>query len=394
MNQIFNPTSALRVLYLEKDPSSAIKFNETFGDAYAIYSFNNIEAAVSWLKEEDEQLDLLIINDNIGGFDVVQEVRKLAKSPNLPVVVLTDHLTQSALETAYHNRVNDIYPVDVDEDQLRTRLKFLEKRKAYQSKQPIKNPEKPFHSVTPLWKRLLDITVSFSVLLMLSPILIVVIILIKLDSPGPIFYSSKRVGAGYRVFGMYKFRSMRQNADSMLSTMASKNLYGSSKLDFDPAFICESCRELGIPCQRLLFTEDKTVCETEYLEAKRQTAKFMKFRDDPRITRLGTFLRNSSIDEIPQLFNILRGDMSLVGNRPLPVYEAEKLTTNEFAQRFAGPAGLTGLWQVKKRGKGQPRMSDKERILLDIEYAETFSFATDFQIILKTVVALWQKENV
>jgi lipopolysaccharide/colanic/teichoic acid biosynthesis glycosyltransferase len=86
--------------------------------------------------------------------------------------------------------------------------------------------------------------------------------------------------------------------------------------------------------------------------------------------------------------------MSLVGNRPLPLYEAEKLTADESARRFAGPAGLTGIWQTKKRAKGQGPMSERERILLDIEYASTFSFKTDMYIIWKTFFSLWQKENV
>ena len=86
--------------------------------------------------------------------------------------------------------------------------------------------------------------------------------------------------------------------------------------------------------------------------------------------------------------------MSLVGNRPLPLYEAEKLTTDDSVKRFAGPAGLTGLWQVKKRGKGEPFMDEQERIALDIEYVETFSFQRDMTIIYKTIFSLWQKENV
>ena len=86
--------------------------------------------------------------------------------------------------------------------------------------------------------------------------------------------------------------------------------------------------------------------------------------------------------------------MSLVGNRPLPLYEAEKLTTDYAVRRFAGPAGLTGLWQVKKRAKGEGNMSEQERIDLDIEYARTFSFGRDMSLIYQTLFSLWQKENV
>ncbi len=120
----------------------------------------------------------------------------------------------------------------------------------------------------------------------------------------------------------------------------------------------------------------------------------MKFQNDPRITNLGVFLRNSSIDELPQLFNIFMGDMSLIGNRPLPLYEAEKLTTDKYIERFAGPGGLTGLWQVTKRGKGKKDMSEEERIELDIDYARNFSFKYDMKIFFMTFPALFQSENV
>ena len=188
----------------------------------------------------------------------------------------------------------------------------------------------------------------------------------------------------------------------MLSSLSSNNIYSKEKTDFyeddessDPSeFLCSVCQQQGTSCQQLLIDQDKPICEKLYLREHQEAAKFMKFRNDPRITRLGVFLRNSSIDELPQLFNILLGHMSLVGNRPLPIYEAEKLTTNELAQRFAGPAGLTGLWQVKKRAKGQGPMSDQERTFLDIEYAKTFSFKTDIYIIWQTLFSLWQQENV
>jgi lipopolysaccharide/colanic/teichoic acid biosynthesis glycosyltransferase len=122
------------------------------------------------------------------------------------------------------------------------------------------------------------------------------------------------------------------------------------------------------------------------------SARFFKISNDPRITKVGRFLRNTSLDELPQLFNVLKGDMSLVGNRPLPLYEAATLTTNEFVERFMAPAGITGLWQIKKRGKSE--MSDDERIELDISYARKSSVLYDFWILVKTPAALFQKTDV
>jgi lipopolysaccharide/colanic/teichoic acid biosynthesis glycosyltransferase len=121
-------------------------------------------------------------------------------------------------------------------------------------------------------------------------------------------------------------------------------------------------------------------------------AVFFKIKDDPRVTPFGQFLRNTSLDELPQLINVLKGDMSLVGNRPLPLYEAERLTKDQIAWRFLAPAGITGLWQVTKRG--QKDMSLDERIHLDMEYAMKNSFTMDMKIIFSTFPALFQKEKV
>ncbi len=249
----------------------------------------------------------------------------------------------------------------------------------------------------PWWKRGIDITVSFSMLLILSPILLLTALLIRLDSKGPIFYKAKRAGTNYRVFDMFKFRTMTVKADQLLASLSANNIYAKvePKLKIEQKDgRCSDCQLQGIACQQPLFGQEKPVCEKIHLRDNEEGATFMKFRNDPRITRLGRILRNSSIDELPQLFNVLRGDMSLVGNRPLPLYEAEKLTADNTVERFAGPAGLTGLWQIKKRAKGQGLMSDEERIQLDIEYARTFSFRLDMLILWQTAFSLWQQENV
>ena len=120
---------------------------------------------------------------------------------------------------------------------------------------------------------------------------------------------------------------------------------------------------------------------------------FVKIENDPRVTKVGAFIRKYSIDELPQLFNILRGDMSIVGNRPLPLYEAERLTADDCIDRFIAPAGLTGLWQVEERGKGGD-MSAEERKQLDIRYGQTYNFSLDMKIIFRTLTAFVQKDNV
>ena len=117
----------------------------------------------------------------------------------------------------------------------------------------------------------------------------------------------------------------------------------------------------------------------------------MKLRKDPRITRIGRFLRMTSLDELPQLFNVLRGEMSIVGNRPLPLYEAELMTRDEWAMRFFAPAGLTGLWQTI--GVHKDKLTTEERVKIDIEYAEKFSFLLDIKILFRTLPAMLQKEE-
>jgi lipopolysaccharide/colanic/teichoic acid biosynthesis glycosyltransferase len=246
----------------------------------------------------------------------------------------------------------------------------------------------------PLWKRAFDIVFSGMALLCLSPLLILTALAIRLESKGPIIYKSKRVGSNYLIFDFLKFRSMYTDADKHLKDFNTLNQYQQEEDIWGEEQETEEIQKVDEE-EILLISDDFVISEEDYIhkKSKEKSNAFVKLENDPRITKIGRFIRKYSIDELPQLINILKGDMSIVGNRPLPLYEAELLTSDEHIDRFMGPAGLTGLWQVEKRGEAG-KLSAEERKQLDIKYAKTFSFWLDIKIILKTVTAFIQKENV
>jgi lipopolysaccharide/colanic/teichoic acid biosynthesis glycosyltransferase len=377
---------SFRALYIEDDPQRVSLLINDFGALIDIIPEPDYSEALDFL-EMGNPVDLVICNDSEGYRDFLKSLRKTAYFQSLPVILFREN---GELDPKIaQGQVIDMFELPYPLEALKIRLNYLIQKKQYQ--EATRTPYKPKRIRSPFGKRAFDIAVSATALLMISPLLAVVAVLIKLDSKGPIFYRSKRVGMGYRIFDMYKFRTMRTDADKMLANMASLNMYNVA-----PAAavsnLCEECQAAGTECQQILFLDKEQICEKLYHQKQKSKATFSKFKEDPRVTKLGKFLRNSSIDELPQLFNILLGDMSFVGNRPLPPYEAEKLTATGYARRFAAPAGLTGLWQVTKRGKS--KVSDLERIQLDVLYAKKYSFKTDLIIMIKTVKAVFQKENV
>lgn len=389
------PSALYRVAYLSKDFEQYLWFSANYGSHLQIEYFEEKENLLTAIQEYFPA-DVIIAHVKGGAWPLLDQVRSNPAFGNLPFVVLVDRLTPALIKNAKEKKADDIFPADFSEGDLLTRLHYFTKRQWYVARIASEKIKKEKNE-TPLWKRLIDVASTGLAVLLLSPVFLLVAIAIRLDSKGPVFYRSKRVGSGYKIFDLYKFRTMRTDADQMIRKMAALNMYNTKPTENiespEEANFCEVCRNGG-SCNRRLFLDGKEICEKVFQEQKEQKAAFMKFQNDPRITRIGKFLRNSSLDELPQLINILKGDMSLVGNRPLPLYEAEKMTTDHKILRFAGPAGLTGLWQVTKRGKGKADMSEEERAELDITYAKNFSFKMDMMIILKTFPALLQSENV
>jgi exopolysaccharide biosynthesis polyprenyl glycosylphosphotransferase len=188
-------------------------------------------------------------------------------------------------------------------------------------------------------KRIVDIVLSFSLLVIASPIMLGAALAIKLTSPGPVFFRQERIGLNKRRFVIYKFRTMVPNAEQLMAQLLSQN------------------------------------------EA---SGPVFKIRHDPRITRVGRFLRRSSIDELPQLLNVLKGDMSLVGPRPLPVRDYEGFDEDWQRRRFSVKPGITCLWQVN----GRSNISFDRWMKLDLQYMDEWSLWLDMKILVKTIPAV------
>lgn len=207
-------------------------------------------------------------------------------------------------------------------------------------------------------KRCLDVSLAFLLLILLAPVVLVIAILIKLDSAGPIFYTQERVGAKRRFrdgkpvweiqnFSLYKFRSMVNDADPSLHQAYIK-----------------------------AFAEGRAKTTDE-------AGTTFKLANDPRVTRVGHVLRRTSLDELPQLINVLKGQMSLVGPRPVPTYEVAEYRSWHH-ERLAARPGITGFWQVK----GRCQVSFDQMISMDIEYVRNQSLWLDIKILLLTLPAI------
>ncbi len=362
---------------------------------------SNIDQVSLGLKihVEQEEKAVLIINDAKGSVIFSNpeflELKEYCLRNGIPTILVSKGFRLKVFNEALAHQLDDIYFEPLNHEDLFYRVNFLfnfRKSKIEYLQQSTQTQHEIY--ISPL-KRAMDIIISGGVLLALSPLLLIIVGLIYLESPGPVFYASKRVGAGYRIFDFYKLRSMRIGADKLLSSIKGQNQYA-QRAEQETFQHCDGCLEGHGTCSSYLFSnEGKTLCEKhiQFLKEQEKLNTFIKIEQDPRITKVGQFIRNTSIDELPQLINVLKGDMSIVGNRPLPLYEAERLTTDSSSKRFLAPAGITGLWQVSKRGKGG-ELSPEERIALDNEYADKHNVWYDIKLILRTIPALFQSENV
>jgi lipopolysaccharide/colanic/teichoic acid biosynthesis glycosyltransferase len=338
-----------QILFIGKN--SRLICQEMVGLGYACMALNTVAEAISWVnshKKYDKPLPEIFMcdahtqeNDSLKLFNTLTKLTFTKKPLFVLIAQQEDQLLQYK---AYKAGVDDYIVLPASATDIHSRLQTIARYK-WAELNSASTPQVKQDITWPMWKRLFDVVAAASALVLLMPLLLLIALLIKLDSRGPVFYVSKRAGRNYHIFDFYKFRSMRINADKEIHTLARLNLYQGH-------------------------------------------TPFIKIKNDPRVTRMGALLRSTSLDELPQLLKCTKGDMSLIGNRPLPLYEAQHLTTDEWVLRFLAPAGMTGLWQVNKRG--QDNIDDQDRKHLDARYAVTQSLEQDYKIFVKTFSALRQ----
>ena len=380
-----------KLIYIGSDTDLVDELSAKF----SVESFDNPYLASKTISKSG-YIYAILCEDNLKGidsFDFHKEINNIIFFRGIPFIILFNSpVTKEVITKGMGQEIDDILEKPINLETLERRLRYLKKYKSQKTAYDSKEVENEKFK-TPFMKRMFDIVFASVLLLMLSPLFLIVTILLKLESKGPVFYASKRVGMGYKIFDFYKFRSMYQDADKRLKELAHLNQYSDGvketeikKEEHEKTKVADG--------ETMLISDDSTISESEFILSQRDKNEkaFVKIKNDPRITKVGRFIRKTSIDELPQLVNVLKGDMSIVGNRPIPLYEAEVLTSDAYSERFLAPAGITGLWQVSKRGKAD--MSNEERKQLDNTYAQTYTFWGDIKLLFRTVGALMQTEDV
>lgn len=396
------------IVYLGKNPNTRDKLKYVPGQIVRMTSTYKDAAKLCVPRVKNEHF-IVFFERGVISEDITSITYLKKKCPGLYIILLTGLLSNEERLTYQKCGINDTLNKDSSVTEINKKIQFITSREniLFDDKASSKNI---LHFKIPIWKRTFDIVFSLIALIILSPVFIITAIAIKLESNGPVLFKSKRVGTNYTVFDFLKFRSMFMDSDKRLKELSkTQNQYSdkieepvvpvghfNANVDDNTAIGDDLGAEMLISDEEVMLVgDDFVVSESSFNKQKNEDINnaFVKIENDPRITKVGHFIRKYSIDELPQLVNILKGDMSVVGNRPLPLYEAEKLTSDDSIDRFMAPAGLTGLWQVEKRGDSG-KLSAEERKQLDITYGQTYNFILDMKIIFKTLTAFIQKDDV
>jgi len=359
----------LRILHLGSDPEFP---SHVIVDDFDIQipSADNIFSVCQWVSINGLP-DAIIceqklpVGDGIGFHDFW--IEQFDPDHQVPFLLIDDKKATDLVDKALQKKIDAIYIKPVTLETLVSSILTLRSDKTPTDKLFDKKAIPSTSYKIPVLKRMIDLVTASLILLIISPFLLIFAIAIRIESRGKIYFVSKRLGSGYKLFDFYQLRTMYSSSGRRLKEISHLN----HNVQHEPSN------------------------PTQVLKEKNKTPN-MNFEADPRISKVGRVLRKLHFDELPQLVNVLKGDLSIVGNRPLKIYDAELLTSEDLINRMQGPAGVTGLWKLKSRRRLK-RMLSEERRALDNKYYKIarrkFSVWSDLWIIARTIPVMLRRGN-
>ena len=333
----------LRIIHLGADPefNSPVSFEEYFVE---IISLDNAFSAIQWITANGLP-DGVVCEEKLpagNGFDFFDFwIDQFDFSHRVPFFVLEEEQNDENLDFDQQFKIDEVLFKPIQTETLIKKLIQVKNNKNTQDSLIITQNKvyKPYQ--ISFFKRSFDLICGLFGLLITSPVMFLLILAIRIESRGKAWHTTQRVGSGFKVFRFHKLRSTYLHPDSKIKELSLHN-------------------------------------------------------PNPKITKVGQFIRKFSLDELPQVINLLKGDLSLVGNRPLAMYEAEQLTTTDWINRIYAPAGVTGFWKIEPKRKWR-NLSPEERKTLDNKYAElaekSNSFWNDLWIIMRTIPVILRRRN-
>lgn len=354
-----------------------------------LINFKNAGELVAAYEEQNLNIVALISQSEVSGTYGNELLANLNKMgfPKLPFILMCQELDPNVKKLALRAGVAEAFTLPLKVEQIEKRVNFLINYWEELTKFRKNLTQNPYR--VPNETRAFDIIFSGFCLILFSPLFLLIAILIKLETKGPVFSHSLRVGSNYRIFKMLSFRTMKLTGENRIGNSHSSN---SSHVSNSTQEIgkCDDCRSNNTVCQFPVYAGNVTCCEKKFMYKEKliEGTSNKGYVPEIRLSIVGSILRATRLSHLPQLLNVFRGEMSVVGNMPLPISEAEKLTTDRYVLRFMAPAGMTGLWQIERRKK---KYGDQPgRLVLDNRYARNQNFHSDIILLFKTFPVLFR----
>jgi lipopolysaccharide/colanic/teichoic acid biosynthesis glycosyltransferase len=378
------------IIYIGCDPTTKKKLSEFPPTNHSYFLVPSVEEAIPKFSSENINPKLIIYDENsVTTIEVAkQKLQENSGTSKVPFIALVNSITLEKKHLLKSSGITDIIKKPLDKDKHELLINSLLKLNL-NVKTSCEHKRKIAFRKTTYGKRAIDVSLSSTCLILTSPVFLLVSLLIKIESKGSIITKSKKVGSGYRIFTSYNFSCEKKVTKTSLVSNFKTSSSGLTKEIHQIEKEAFSNNK-----NPLLFGDEKSINESTHLLNNTSLHKTQLFDGCPEITltKIGSILRKTKIEKLPQLINVFLGDLSIIGNLPLSVNDAEKRTTDEWTERFLAPAGLTNLRKIHKSNSSK-NYHQKAHKQMDNEYARTFSTRKDAQLVIKKVIGFFHKDS-